>query len=337
MPRRKNFRIKLARALALTVAAFGFGWVISAGASLGADRWLRPRLEEAVPGLRVNRVEAGIFFPRLILRGVEYRHGDARDSAVLAKVRAATIRIPLQNLWQKRWKLGLLTLDGLDVLVHEGDLHLPKAASSQEPSFFCEGLEARDATFTYRKDSPAGAAWIRLTSISAGSGPFGSGEGWEERSVFAEAKARLEKSGEVRLRVEARFSAPEPHVKVDLTLDGQHLSELNPYFEVEEGVSLSGQLMTSEAHVQIEGRRAEGVVHAKYENLGITFHPDRNHGGLSSLLYNLGVQIKVNKGNSQEPRKDREKGVVTARHEHESVVSWVLRTMREASMLVATD
>ncbi|MGZ3707045.1 MAG: hypothetical protein ACXVA8_13530, partial [Bdellovibrionota bacterium] len=133
----------------------------------------------------------------------------------------------------------------------------------------------------------------------------------------------------------AAFFAASPNVKVDLALDGQNLSDVNPYFEVEEGVTLNGRVLRSHSLVSLKDTAAKGDVEVAYEGLKLKFHSNRHRGGLSALLDNLGVTIKVKGENSGDIRSKREREVETRRHPRESVVSFILRTMREAAMRVA--
>lgn len=310
-----------------------------------ADR-LRTSLESAVAGacepceLRIEAARIGLSPPRVELSGISFRQGDPRDSAVEAEADSLTVPLPFANLGGPPWRVGRVSARNLRVLLHEGDLSLPKPKRPEKegstPEFECEGITASGASFTYRKDSPAGAAYLRLTQISADIGPFGSHGHWVHEPLRGEATAQLEGSGQVRLDVETRLAEQGPWVDVKLRVRGQKLREVNDYFRPEEGVRLGGVLLDSDATVSVRNTRADGIVMARYEGLEVFFHENRHRGALSALLNNLGALVKVNSGNSGEPRKERERAVVTKRHPKESVVSFILRTLKEAVLRVAT-
>ncbi|MGZ3654785.1 MAG: hypothetical protein ACXVB9_01930 [Bdellovibrionota bacterium] len=288
-------------------------------------------------GLRLEGLSISLAPPAVVLTGVQFHTGDPRDSAVHISVERLNVPVPLANLREGPWKLGVVTVDGAKVLVHEGDALFPSAPASGAAGkgFEAAGLLVRSAEFTYRKDSPAGAAYIRVHEVNADAGPFGTSALLHDQQLIGHADARLEKSGAVTLGVAAAFFAASPNVKVDLALDGQNLSDVNPYFEVEEGVTLNGRVLRSHSLVSLQDTAAKGDVEVAYEGLKLKFHSNRHRGGLSALLDNLGVTIKVKGENSGDIRSKREREVETRRHPRESVVSFILRTMREAAMRVA--
>lgn len=308
---------------------------------------LRTELESAVAEacepceLRIEQARIGISPPRVELSGLSLRQGDPRDSAVQAEADSVTVPVPLYNLGGSPWLLGLVRVENLRVLLHEGDLTLKKTEKPAEAGgrpfdFECGGIAVSGASFTYRKDSPAGAAYLRFTQVVADIGPFGNFGAWVHKPLKGLATAQLEGSGSVRLEAETRLDEEGPWVDVKLRVRGQKLREVNGYFRPEEGVRLSGLLLDSDATVKVRGSRAEGSVMARYEGLEVFFHENRHRGALSALLNNLGALVKVNKGNSGEPRSERERAVVTKRHAKESVVSFILRTLKEAVLRVAT-
>jgi hypothetical protein len=313
-----------------------------------AAAWLKDEIESAVAQacepckFTVGEARFGLSPPRVLLSEVQLEQGDPRDSAVIAHARQVVIPVGLGM--GGPWRIGLVRMSGLAVTVHEGDLSLPKrerppreGSREDKPlAFECEGIEATSASFTYRKDSAAGAARIHLPNVVAEIGPFGSHGPWLTRPIEGKAEATLEESGRVDLVVSTDLSKEGPWVDVRLRLRGQRLKEMNAYFRPEEGVSLTGTLIDGMGKVSVRNTRAEGHVEARYEGLDLSFRPNRHRGSLSALLNNLGVAVKLNKGNSGEPRPERESAVVTSRHAKESVVSFILRTLKEAAIRVAT-
>ncbi|MGZ5074931.1 MAG: hypothetical protein ACXWBL_17440 [Usitatibacter sp.] len=305
--------------------------------------WLRPRVENAVNeecrrcGLGIGSLRISLLPPRATLGGVVYHDGNPADSAIELLVESVTVPIPLANAFGGAWRLGVVEVNGLSVVVHEGDAHFPKknAEPGNGKGFELAGVLVHNGEFTYRKDSPAGGAYLRVHAIEASGGPLGTDDRYRDQPLDAHADARLEESGAVNLTIAAKFFSDSPHADVDLHLDGLNLAEVNPYFRVEEGVVLSGKLLSSRSLVKVRGGSAVGDVTATFAGLGLKVHANRHRGGLSALLDNIGVKIKVLNANQTSARKDREKEVVTRRHPRESVVSFILRTMREGALRIA--
>lgn len=307
---------------------------------------VKEELESAVSAacepceLTIESAGLGFSPPALRLSGIRFRQGDPRDSAVIAEVDSAVIPVPLNNLSGAPWLLGTIRLSGLHVTVHEGDLSLKKKErppSEGKPlELKVAGITVSEGAFTYRKDSPAGSGFIRLTEIAADIGPFGTYGDWLQKPLTGEAVATLERSGRVDLKVASRLDKEGPFVDVSLSVKALKLREMNAYFRPEEGVSLGGHLVDAEGKVKVRDRSADGLVVARYEGLELEFHANRHRGALEALFTNLGAAVKVNKGNSGEPRRERIEAVVTRRHERETVVSFILRTLKEAMLRVAT-
>ncbi len=301
--------------------------------------WLKPRIEAAVNGMELDSLAVTVAPPSLVLHGARLRDGDPRDSAVFARAERVVVPLDWRSLFSDPWRFGVIHASGVSVTVHEGDAHFPRGdgQTSLLPPFLCEGIRVDDAAFNYRKDSRAGAAVLRLAQVTAKAEAFGNFGEWRARAAEAEARALLEKSGQVKLRVAAWLHENEPRVEVDLSIHGQKLASVNPYFEPEEGVTLRGLLLSSRALVKVRGWRAEGNVEANYAGLAIKFHKNRHRGGLDALLLNLGAALKLDQANTEESRLERLGAVVTTRHPRESIVSFILRTMREAALRVATN
>ena len=311
---------------------------------LVAGSLARPRVEAAVNHscghceLQIGSLDFGLFPPRAIVGGITYREGDPRDSLLVAQAKVVEVPVPLSNLRSGPWRIGVIDVKGASVLLEEGDSHFPKppTAPGKEQGFDFYGLALHHAEFTYRKNTPAGPALIRVHEIDAHAGPFGTGEKSKDLPVDATADARLEGSGKVSLSVSAAFFADSPSCEVDLRLTGQNLSEMNAYFGVADGVLLSGRLIDSRGIAKIQGKRGEGDVTVTFEKLGVHFRADRHRGGLLAFFENLGAKVKVKGGNFADPRSAKERQVVTERHAGESVVSMILRTLKEAALRVAS-
>lgn len=321
--------------------------VVALAFSRPAARRLKEEIESAVGEacdpcqLKIGELSFGLSPPGVIFSNVKFEQGDPRDSAVAFDAARVVVPVSPSNIGKGPWKIGLVRFSGLDVTVHEGDLSLPKKTAKEGDSakpleFECEGVEISAASFTYRKDSSAGAARIRLPELTAEIQPFGSYGPWLQKEIVAQANAQLESSGKVKLTAKTLIGVEGPWADVDLSIQGLNLKEMNSYFRLEEGVTMGGKLLNAHGTVEVRNTQAAGRVEASYEGLDLMFHSNRHRGGLSAILTNLGVAIKVNKGNSGEPRKDRAESVVTKRHAKESVVSFILRTMKEAVLRVAT-
>lgn len=302
--------------------------------------YLKRKLEAEVKNLEIASLEIGILPLEVRLHGIRLRQGDTRDSAVHVDAAHAEIPVHLSSFTSHEWHFGKIHAVEAHVTLWEGPLHFPeKEEPKGEPFLFdYEGAHIENASFTYRKDFPKGAAYIRFPRVEVRAEPYGNYGEAAKGPAQASATALFEKSGMVDLKVKAWLFEKGPKVDVALQLQGQNLSEVNEYFEPADGATLEGILLDGKAHVTVEGRRAEGQVETRFKDLKIRFksYPNKR-SGFSAFLNNLGAAIKVKDENIRDKEAAKEKGVVTARHDNESVVSFIIRTMKEAAILIATD
>lgn len=317
--------------------------LVMAGIEFFAGVFLLPRLQTAVNQscghceFKIGSLEFGLFPPRAILGGVSYREGDRRDSLLGAQARLAVVPLPLSNLKPGPWRIGLIILQDVNVTLEESSEKFPKppSAPKKDERFEFAGVLVRNAEFIYRNFTPAGPAVIQVHDISASAGPFCIAENCKNQAIDAHADARLENSGKVDLTVSAAFFADSPHVDVDLKLAGQDLKDVDPYFSVSDGIQLEGKLISARGVVKVRGTRGEGDALVNFANLGVHCRADRHRSGLLAFFENLGAKVKLKSANFTDPRSAKEHQVVTERHSGESVVSLILRTLKEAALRVA--
>jgi hypothetical protein len=115
-------------------------------------------------------------------------------------------------------------------------------------------------------------------------------------------------------------------------MKGLDLSDLNPFFDTDEGISLSGHLEHGIAEFSYRGRVGSSHVKAAYKDLKVKFHSRKEERGpitafFSNLLSSLSLKsTKTSAGNGEAPQVLRGNG---------SVVSFVLRGYRDAALKAA--
>ena len=96
-----SFQIVLGILLALGLALPFLG-------DYAAEKWLRPKIEAAAPGLKFDSIALGFFSPRLIFGKIRFESGDPRDSAVRAEVERAEVPVSWRSLGSAEWRLGVI-------------------------------------------------------------------------------------------------------------------------------------------------------------------------------------------------------------------------------------
>jgi hypothetical protein len=305
--------------------------------------WLRPRLEHEMFGA-CRGCSLGIESLRwhwapfgLEAREVTLRAGDERDSLLAVRVHRLVLPLALREIFHGNWRVGRIFTEGVDVTVHEGPRHfdpLPNGGSAPPP-FEAEGIDVHGASFTYRLDAPGGPAVLHFTGVSASAGEFGTSARLRGRPLDARAYAKFEGTGAVDLRVSAKYFEAPPYADVYLRLADLALDGMNGFLRPDDGVELGGRLVSGRGFVRVRGTRADGKVLARFEEFRVKFLHDGRKSGIQVFFANLVAKWKLRKENLEDPVEEARKGVVTERRERESVVSFVLRTLREGALRIA--
>ncbi|MGZ3694077.1 MAG: hypothetical protein ACXWQO_07745 [Bdellovibrionota bacterium] len=226
--------------------------------------------------------------------------------------------------------LSAVRIWGADIKIKEIAGHNPPSPPP-ESAFAVRGIEVEDSTFTYEIREKGKFGRVRLDGISASISPFGTMAELHDQRVIGKAKARLEHSGQVDLEVDAALFSPEPSVRVKLSLSGQKLAELNEYFTPIDGVELAGEVLKGNASAEIHGKNLSAWADIRYEKFDVHFNKTKQRGGLKAFLSNIVADLKL------DPKKigPDAKSVGIQRRKLESIVSFILRGLKEAALRVA--
>ena len=264
------------------------------------------------------------------LRGLHFRSNSTRDTVITADVDVLHLVPTWAALRRGEVDLRSVTAWGAKVEVAEG-VRVDPPSPGGEARFAVRATELHNAHFRYqmRKANKVGA--IEIDGIEAKIGAWGTLPDLRDRETSAEVKARLEESGKIDLAIQAFVNAPDPQVKVQLALSGFPLARVNGFFDPIEGVRLSGKLARAESQVVVEGKRLRASADLTYEGFDLKFLNNEKRSGLTAFFSNILADIKL--AETQKTRKRR--AIVAERQARESLVSFILRGMKEASLAVA--
>jgi hypothetical protein len=123
---------------------------------------------------------------------------------------------------------------------------------------------------------------------------------------------------------------------VVLKIEDQNLKDLNSYFFPSDGIELLGRLHFGLGVVSLDGSVLRSTVTARYSDFNLTLNANKERSGLEAFFGNLLSGLKIDDGDLDEGRKGQAASVELRRKKEESVVSALLRGLREAVLKVAT-
>jgi len=95
-------------------------------------------------------------------------------------------------------------------------------------------------------------------------------------------------------------------------------------------------LHEGKAAVNVTGASLKSEVSVVYQGLDVIFSANRERSGATAFFSNLLRGLKIDDQNTTEPRYDQKRTAALQRKKGESIVSFILRGMKEAALEVAS-
>ncbi len=307
-----------------------------------APRLLRRKLVAAVQGgcatctLSLGRVRVSLLPLAVSGFGVRFTGGTPNATVVSCEARRVYIPFALFPLLRGRLRAGRIEIDQPAVTVTEGDLYGPTSAGGAPPDLEIEGAAVKNGSFVYVRERPGRTGRIGVTRINAAMGPAGSSDRLKDADVEASADGLLEKSGQFRLQVRAKFLAKAPDTDVKLQINGQNLAELDPFFKPEDGIQLHGTILEGRSTVKVRGAGLSASAYVRYRGLSVKIEQNKRRSGLSAFFQSLLASVTMVKQNSDGGHYDRFGAADLQRKPKETVISFILRGMKVAAMEVSS-
>ncbi len=290
--------------------------------------------------LNIDRVCISLVPVSVILEGVHISGGDPKATAVDAKADRIIGRTSLCSMVLRRLVFRGIQVHAPHVVVTEGDLPLPssKREEGRRRFFAIEGVELIDGTFTYIRvlgtEEKTRKATLHVKDVQASVGKLGTVPSLLDQTVKAQAKGRLENSGNFLLSVETLLFSKLLNVDVDLQMAEQNLVDVSQFFQTADGVRISGILREGRSSIKVRGKQLVGSARVKYDNLNVQFEKTKSRGAISTFFSNLTKSFKLNPSSMNERATDQTGRVELEREAGETLVLFILRGMKEAALKV---
>lgn len=288
--------------------------------------------------LEIGTARVSLFAPtRIEIRNLRLRAGTRDFEEVEAKVSRLRAIVSLRAAWRNEIKIQDIELEGVDVVLTDGDgPRGPGAGGAGLPDFLLEGIELRGGNFTYVRNLKKTHAVFKAHKIDASFVPFGTLEG-TNKIAKGRATGRIENSGSIALDLAVHVRPLRP-LTIDLAVHAreQNLADLTAFFKENAGVVLNGELLRGEARATVRGSRLSAEVEATYKDFQVKVEPMWDRDETAAFFTNLGTSIAMREKNLGKPQSEKRKNVELEREPGEPIVAFILRGLKEAAIGVAT-
>ena len=304
--------------------------------------------------LQVSLLNPGDF----LLHEVRFSSGTRGAFETAVRASSIAVHLSLKPLWDRHVNVTQIVSSGLEVTLLDGDKKPPPAEKTttrgasgkvdeSEPSGQTEDSARAPYTFTiqnsivhhgtlsYTRNHMGTSAHLRVQKIEIELGALGNGKDLKDEPVKGHGEAQVEKSGLVELHVSTYLFRKPLYVDVELFTNDQDLADLTPFFKENAGVNLEGILMKGHGKVKVRGPHLTATLLAEYRGLNIKLDKMYDRNEITAFFMNLGTAVAMGEKNVGKPKSDRQREVELEREEKESIVSFILRGLKEAALKVA--
>ena len=279
----------------------------------------------------------------LELRGVRYDSRGTTGDWIQAYIPRLRIELALgESLRRRVLSIERLVLESPRVRLVEraGPTRLARERSEEgrkggPPLMRVGAIEIAEGSFTYQDSDvtsgpPGIFATIRVLKIAAHISELGYMPELVGGAVTADARATLEHSGQVTLRLRAPLAAPV-NVALKLSVEGQNLEELDRYFLPKLGIRVQGNVTRVAADIQLKRTTLTGQVVASYDGLNVDFYRSTDRSDFKKIIEQAMSNLELH----EQVEHPEQKVVAANQRPTEPVVGFVFRGMEDAVLKIA--
>jgi hypothetical protein len=314
--------------------------------NLALESFIQSKIESLVAKscetchLEIQNVDDSIFNPgHLILHDLHFTSGEKGSSEVDAKAESITIDFSPTSLLSKKILIYKITSEKLTLLYVNGDRPSKKSSTENDDAtyfFQIDESELHYGEFKYIRNHQGTSATLHLHDIEIHLDKLGNTE--ELKQVLAKAKIcqRIENSGETKVQIAALIFKRPLDLDVAMQMSEQNLNDLTPFFKKNAGVNLEGILTKGHAEVSVRGAQLHALVQIQYDGLKIKVDPNYDRSPTAAFFTNLATAVGVQKKNLDANPSEQIQPVDLTREAGETLVSFILRGIKEGALKVST-
>lgn len=291
--------------------------------------------------LKIGDLDVPLFQPGdLTFHNLDFSFGDEGATQVFAKAALLDVHISLRSLLKHHIYLRNLMITHFDVTVIDGDKHSPPPEGGKEkpsePSdftFSIAPLRYLNGSFQYVRNHEGTTATLHVQDIN---GTLTAVDPKSDHIIKAHLTARYERSGHAELEILTNPFIKPLQVDVKLAVNDQDLNDLTLFFEPNAGVQIHGKINEGLGLVSVIGDELKATDWIVYQDLDAKVLKGKEYSGFVAFFENLGLGLAMQSSNVELEKDQQTKSVELKKEGGESLISFILRGLKEAAMKVAT-
>lgn len=310
--------------------------------------YLKEKIESEVPKtcskcrLKIGDLDLPLLQPGdVTFHNLDFSYGDEGTTQVFAKAALLDFHVSLRSLLKHHVHIHRLMVSHFDVTVIDGDKHSPPEPKKEDSSPNADAdydlvigpLRYLNGSFQYVRNHEGTTATLHVQDIN---GTLTSIDPRADRIIKGQLTARYERSGHSELEILTNPFLKPLQVDVKLAVKDQDLNDLSLFFEPNAGVRLKGKIDEGLGMVSVKGDALKATDWIVYEDLDAKVLRGKEYSGFVAFFENLGLGLAMQQKNTELEKAEQTKSVELKQEANESLISFVLRGLKEAAMKVAT-
>ena len=225
-----------------------------------------------------------------------------------------------------------VTLEHPEVVFYDGEnkshLKSESAMEGDKSDVMVNAIFVENGTFTYVRNVKGTHAVFKIHNINGDIDP-------NPDSAVARVRAQVGDSGQVDLTVKSAYTQKPLEIEADMSVADQNLGALTDFFKPNAGVELTGTLVKGHSVSKLKGAELTTSLYADYKDFKLKVDKMYDRNEVQTFFTNLGTSIAVREKNHSAPAEEKMKTVESKRKGGESIVSFMLEGLKQASLAVA--
>ena len=291
--------------------------------------------------LSIESVKVNLFSSSLIGTDIHFKGDSEKYTSVSFALEKLDLKLRYLNLIRKEIRIDEMTLQNPKVILTENHakpdgsptlLPFPKNL----PDLYLAHASIKNGEFLYVSKIYGKSAPLGVFEIQADLNYFATRSGLATHSSEFKATCRLEQSGIAHLHASFDPLARRNQDYFELDLRHQNLSELDPFFLVDDGIELEGTLDHAFASANIHSGQADGKVGVRYQNLNLHFHATPDRSQVSSFFSGVAQSVLTAKTRPKSAQDKPEANFHAVRKPQQSIANFLITGFKAAALQIIT-
>ncbi|MGE3975700.1 MAG: hypothetical protein AB7F59_14330 [Bdellovibrionales bacterium] len=288
--------------------------------------------------LEISSLKIHLFARDLSLRQIKFTAGRRITTAVEAQIEKISLSLTSSPFDLKNMEIDKVEIESPQITVIEGDEKTGShpLRTNEELKWNIEKIFIYNGKFKYLRESPDRTGVIHMNDIQVTVENLNSATGPQAKLAQVKAKSLLENSGQVEMNINTAPFEDQTNVDLDIRLSQYNLKESNDFFKPIDQAELSGEIVSGFATSKVRGPKLISTVEVKYKNLDVQFFTDKDRTDVANFFMNVMADAKFDKKSTDESKPERTRTAHIVRKAEETLISFILRGLKDASLEVAT-